>query len=82
MEALDSIAQIGIAVFGLIAIFLVSRKNKWGFVFGMISVPFWFATSLINKQWGIVLLNVAYTATWIYGFYFWFFKKPTKPQSS
>ncbi|MBU3934350.1 nicotinamide mononucleotide transporter family protein [Patescibacteria group bacterium] len=73
---MEIIAQTGIATFGLLAIFLVARKNKWGFVFGLISVPFWFITSIINQQWGIFLLNIAYTASWIYGIWQWFFGRP------
>lgn len=29
---LDVIAQIGVFVFGVLAIVLVAKKNKWGFV--------------------------------------------------
>ena len=72
MTTLDIIAQIGITVFGLTAIILVARKNKWGFIFGILSVPFWFITSISNGQWGVTLLNVAYAITWIYGAYNWF----------
>ncbi len=75
---LDAVSQIGIAVFGIIAIILVARKNKWGFVFGLISQPFWFITSFINKQWGVFFLSAVYAATWSYGIYEWFFKKTEK----
>lgn len=72
MNTLEIVAQLGIAVFGILAIILVARKNKWGFVLGLISVPFWFITSIINRQWGIVILNTAYTVSWGYGIYYWF----------
>lgn len=39
---LDIIAQAGVFIFGLIAIVLVAKKNKWGFVFGLLSQPFGF----------------------------------------
>ena len=78
MITLDVIAQIGITIFGVSAIILVARKNKWGFVLGLISCPFWFITSYMNRQWGVFALNIVYTGTWIYGIYFWFFKKETK----
>lgn len=68
----DTIAQIGIPVFGVGAILLVSRKSKWGFVFGLLSQPFWFMTAIINKQVGIIVVNVAYTLSWAYGLYRWF----------
>jgi nicotinamide riboside transporter PnuC len=72
---LDFIAQIGITVFGIIAILLVAKKNKWGFVVGLASQPFWFITSYLNEQWGVFLLSIAYAGVWIYGIYEWFYKK-------
>ncbi len=73
--SLDLISQIGIAIFGVAAIILVARKNKWGFVLGLASQPFWILTAYENKQWGIQLLNVIYVFTWAYGIYEWFYKK-------
>ena len=78
MLSLDIIAQIGITIFGVSAIVLVARKNKWGFVLGMLSCPFWFITSYINEQWGVFFLNIIYAGTWIYGTYNWFYKKEKK----
>lgn len=72
---LDLIAQIGIAVFGITAIILVARKNKWGFVAGFLTQPFFFITSIVNKQWGLFILSILYTGSWAYGIYEWFFKK-------
>lgn len=71
----DIIAQIGVAIFGVTAIILVSKKNKWGFVLGLLSQPFWYITSFINKQWGIFFLSIVYTGSWILGIYEWFFKE-------
>ena len=78
MPSLDFIANIGIAILGLIAIILVARKNKWGFVVGLASQPFWLLTSFLNKQWGVFFLSVVYTGVWIYGIYEWFYKKEIK----
>lgn len=75
MISIDLIAQIGLIVFGVSAIILVARKNRWGFVLGLISQPFWIITSLINKQWGVLLLSVVYVGSWGYGVYEWFYKK-------
>lgn len=72
---LDSIAQIGITIFGVAAIILVAKKNKWGFVLGLASQPFWIITSYLNRQWGVLLLSVVYVGSWSYGIYEWFFKK-------
>lgn len=71
---LDTIAQIGIAIFGVTAIILVAKKNKWGFVFGLASQPFWLITSYLNRQWGVFFLSVIYVFSWALGVYEWFFK--------
>ena len=57
MISIDAIAQIGITIFGVAAILLVAKKNKWGFVMGLISQPFWLMTSYLNKQWGVFFLS-------------------------
>lgn len=75
---LDDIAQAGIFIFALSALFLISRKNKWGFVLGLCSQPFWYYTSYHHRQWGIFFLNFGYTITWSYGFYQWWFKDAKK----
>jgi nicotinamide riboside transporter PnuC len=71
--------QVCLFVFGLVALILVFRKNKWGTVFGLISQIFWYTAAIMSEQWGILLLNVCYTAVWGYGFWEWFIKKPPKP---
>lgn len=77
MEILDIISQIGVSIFGVLAIVLVSLKNKWGFVFGLMSQPFWFITSFANHQWGVFFLTIVYSISWTYGIYQWFFKNQT-----
>ena len=71
MISLDFIAQVGITIFGVAAILLVAKKNKWGFVMGLISQPFWLATSYLNKQWGVFFLSAVYAFMWAYGLYNW-----------
>ena len=75
---LDTIAQFGMFIFGISAILLVALKNKWGFVMGLISQPFFFITSYINRQWGLFFLSIPYTFTWIFGIYKWFYKDNKK----
>jgi nicotinamide riboside transporter PnuC len=77
---LDEIAQVGLTLFSVAAIFLVAKKNKWGFVIGLLSEPFWFITSYLNKQWGIFILTCVYTVTWAYGIYEWFYKEDKKKE--
>jgi hypothetical protein len=64
------IAQVGIALFGVLAIFLVGMKGRrrtLGFVLGLAAQPFWFWTTYENQQWGIFALSIAYTFSWANG---------------
>ena len=72
---LHLISQFFIFSLGVVSIILVSRKNRWGFVVGLCSQPFWILNSYLNKDWGIFFLSIAYAITWSYGVYKWFFKK-------
>ncbi len=71
---LKNISQIMIFILGALAIVLVAKKNKWGFVFGFLSQPFWYITSYNNNQWGIFYMSIIYTISWTYGIYNWFYK--------
>ena len=71
----DNISQIAITILGATAIILVAKKNKWGFVAGFASQPFWFITSLVNKQWGVFVVSIIFTGSWLLGIYEWFYKK-------
>ncbi len=79
---LDIISQIGITVFGVAAVFMVAKKNKWGFVLGLASQPFWIMTSIINKQWGVLILSIVYVFSWALGVYEWFFKDKSNEKKS
>ncbi len=80
----DLISQIGIFTFGVVAIFLIAIKNKWGFVIGLLSQPFWFMTAWINDQWAVFLLSIIYMFNWGLGIYTWFYKdkKSKDPKST
>ncbi len=78
MVSLDIIAQVGLTIFSITAIILVARKNRWGFVSGMISQPFWLITSYVNQQWGIFFTSIVFTFSWAYGIHEWFFKDKKK----
>jgi len=71
----DNISQIAITILGPTAIILVARKNKWGFVIGLMSQPFWFITSIANEQWGVFFVSLIYTCSWALGIYEWYFKE-------
>lgn len=65
--------QIGIALFGVTAIFLSQHRSgiarKWASVFGLAGQPFWFYSSITAEQWGIVALCFLYSFSWGRGFY-------------
>ena len=70
------IEQIGIAVFGLLAVFLSqdSRESwrRWACIFGLLGQPFWFYATWKAAQWGIFALSFLYAFSWARGFYnFW-----------
>lgn len=68
-----------ILIFGCSAIWLVSRKEKWkrwGYIAGLFAQPFWFYTSYQGQQWGIFILTMFYSYSWLQGIYFYWIKKP------
>jgi len=67
------IEQIFIALTGAVAIWLSQQEfnigwKKYACIFGLLSQPFWFYTTLINEQWGIFILSIFYTYSWFLGF--------------
>jgi hypothetical protein len=62
------IDQVGIALTGVVAIFLTQAKSErirqYACLFGIAGQPFWFYASISASQWGITLLNVLYAAAW------------------
>ncbi len=67
----SAIAQIGIALTGVTAIFLTQSKSKqlqrFACLFGLAGQPFWIWAALDAEQWGILALTVLYTFAWAKG---------------
>ncbi|WP_374520349.1 hypothetical protein [Hydrogenophaga sp.] len=63
--------QLGIALFGLTAIYFAMGNNprlrKWAPIIGLAGQPFWFMATIPNAQWGMVGLCVAYTLVYVRG---------------
>jgi len=74
----DTISQVAIFIFGVSSIVLIAKRNKWGFMLGLLAQPFWYITSYLNHQWGIFFVSFAYTASWLLGIYEWFYKNKNK----
>lgn len=68
------IAQIGIALFGVIAIWLSqsasSEHRRYACLFGLASQPFWFWSAYTAELWGIFALCFLYAGSWVRGFYY------------
>jgi len=70
---MNKLSQTWIIIFGGSAIWFIGRPEQWacyGYVFGLISQPAWFYTSLRHRQFGIFLLSLFYTYSWCQGVYF------------
>jgi small-conductance mechanosensitive channel len=78
LQTIDYIAQIWIIIFGCSAIWFVGRLEKWkrwGYIFGLLSQPAWIYTSIYYNQWGVLILSLWYTYSWIQGVYNYWIKK-------
>lgn len=66
-----ALIQLGIAVFGLSALFMamgnVPKLRKWAPIVGLVGQVFWTMYALSVGAWGIGLLVIAYTAVYLYG---------------
>jgi len=75
----DLVSQIGIMIFGLSAVWLVTYKKentrRWGYLCGLLSQPFWFITVIYHRQWVILISCMVYTLLWAKGFYNHWIKK-------
>jgi hypothetical protein len=74
---MNGLEQIGIAVFGVTAIFLSQaadeKHRRWACIFGIAGQPFWFYTAIVNQQWGVFALCFLYSWAWFKGVrtYWW-----------
>ena len=63
--------QINIFIFSSISIYYLSSNlegaQKLGFIFGVISQPFWIYETYRSKQHGMFLLSLWYSFFWVRG---------------
>lgn len=74
MDWMEIASQAGIFV-GALSVFFLGRGNRWGFALGLAVQPFWYYTSFIHGQWGLMAASVIYTYGWVEGFHRTFIKK-------
>lgn len=71
------IEQLGIAVFGVAAVFLSQDHReswrRWACIMGLLGQPFWFYATWKADQWGILALCFIYALSWARGVrtYWW-----------
>ncbi len=68
--------HIGIAFFGIAAIWVVGRPGswrRWGYVLGLMSQPFWFIMAVSDKNCALFVLSLFYAASWARGVWYHFF---------
>ena len=66
------VEQCGLFILGVAAIILVGLDptnplQRWGFVVGLASQPFWIWFSIRTKAWAVFLISIVYTGSWING---------------
>jgi hypothetical protein len=70
-EGILGLDQIGIALSGVIAVWLTQDKRdswrRWACIFGILGQPFWFYAAWSAEQWGIFALCMLYTYAWARG---------------
>jgi len=54
---------------GPVGAILLGSGNRWGFVIGLATQPFWFYTSFRHRQWGIFIASIFYAFGWAMGIY-------------
>ncbi len=69
--SVDLVLQIGVALLGSCAVFLVYAPNhaarRWAPIAGLLGQPFWILAALRAEQWGILAVSLLYTYAWLRG---------------
>ena len=73
MISLDVISQAAILMTCMSSIMLVNdprpRVQRFACIFGLISEPFWYYTTITHHQWGLFAASIVYTFAWGRGFF-------------
>ncbi|MDB4309149.1 hypothetical protein N9913_02445 [Porticoccaceae bacterium] len=74
--------QAIILITGALAIWLTQQSNKtwqkYACLIGLAGQPFWLWSTYQSGQWGMLLLSIFYTYTWMLGIYNHWITKLTK----
>ena len=58
-------------IVGLIPLWLMAKRNRLGWIVGMVSMGLWFVYALVTKQYGFIPGSIVYTVIYIRGFVMW-----------
>lgn len=71
--------QVLLASLSLTALYLVNRREervrRWAPVFGLLAQPFWLASALSTRQYGMATVVAFYAAIWARALYSNFWRK-------
>lgn len=75
--------QFWLPATGLPTLYFTSTKSKWAPFFGLLGQPAWLYAAVYTRQWGLLVLTMAYTILWVVTACKWWSKKEilgnTKP---
>lgn len=77
--SIDIVCQVMIVLFGVPAMWLICGTGRWkglGYLLGLMGQPAWFYTVITHEQWGMLLLVIFYTISWIRGVHNYYIKTP------
>ena len=60
-----------LAAIGVTGIFLVGRKTIWGWLILCVNECIWIAYALATKQYGFIIMAVAYAAVYVKSYIGW-----------
>lgn len=60
-----------LAVIGVSGIFLVGRKTIWGWLILCVNECIWIAYALATKQYGFIIMAVAYASVYVKSYFGW-----------
>jgi len=60
-----------LAPFGLIGMFMASRRNKWGWLLSICTQVLWLVYAVDTKQWGFIPGSLAYGVVYLKNFLNW-----------
>lgn len=71
LETVDRLVQPVLPVLVATTLFLIAKRNRWGFVVGLATQPVWILTYWLHRQWGGLLTVAISTSAFVVGVREW-----------